>query len=111
MENDKLTQLWNSQQENSNNNNPENIIKLAKKQRNNQFISIGILSVTVVILIAYTIYCSVYKWNNFTFGLLLMISSLVFRIMLEFVSLHKKEQQLISLDTHLFKSIWRNIFK
>ena len=103
MENDKLTQLWNSQQENSNNNTPENIIKLAKKQRNNQFISIGILSVTVAILIAYTIYCSVYKWNNFTFGLLLMISSLVFRIMLEFISLQKKEQQLISLDSISFQ--------
>ncbi|TCP22884.1 hypothetical protein EV195_11011 [Tenacibaculum skagerrakense] len=111
MENDKLTQLWNLQKNNSSDDTPENIIKLAKKQRSNQFISIGILSITVVILIAYTIYCSVYKWNNFTIGLLLMISSLVFRIMLEFVSLHKKERQLISLDNKSFQKYLEKHFQ
>ena len=52
MENDKLNQLWNNQKINSNINTPENIIKLAKKQRNGQFLSIIILSITIVILIA-----------------------------------------------------------
>jgi hypothetical protein len=103
MNNDKLNQLWNSQKDNSDTNTPDEIIKLAQKQRNGQFLSISILSITVVILIVYAIYCSVYKWNNFTIGLLLMITSLVFRIALETFSLYKKEQQLISLDNKSFQ--------
>lgn len=111
MENDKLNQLWNSQKDNSNTNTPENIIKLAQKQRSGQFLSITILSITIVILIAYTIYCSVYEWNNFTIGLLLMITSLIFRIALETLSLYKKEQQIIELDSIAFQNYLRKHFK
>ncbi|CAL2083298.1 hypothetical protein [Tenacibaculum sp. 190524A05c] len=111
MENDKLNQLWKSQKDNSNTNTPENIIKLAQKQRNGQFLSITILSITVIILIVYTIYCSVYEWNNFTIGLLLMIGSLVFRIVLETISLYRKEQQLIALDSKEFQKYLGKHFK
>ncbi|CAL2060482.1 hypothetical protein [Tenacibaculum sp. 190524A05c] len=111
MENDKLNQLWKSQKDNSNTNTPESIIKLAQKQRNGQFLSITILSITVIILIAYTIYCSVYEWNNFTIGLLLMIASLVFRIVLETISLYRKEQQLIALDSKAFQNYLAKHFK
>ncbi|CAL2090379.1 conserved membrane hypothetical protein [Tenacibaculum sp. 190524A05c] len=111
MENDKLNQLWKSQKDNSNTNTPESIIKLAQKQRNGQFLSITILSITVIILIAYTIYCSVYEWNNFTIGLLLMIASLVFRIALETISLYRKEQQLIALDSKAFQKYLGKHFK
>lgn len=111
MENDKLNQLWKSQKDNSNTNTPENIIKLAQKQRSGQFLSITILSITIVILIAYSIYCSVYEWNNFTIGLLLMITSLIFRIALETLSLYKKEQQIIALDSKAFQNYLGKHFK
>ena len=48
MENDKLTQLWNHNKDNSAITAPEIIIKKAKKQRYGQFIAIAVMSLTVL---------------------------------------------------------------
>lgn len=110
MENDKLTQLWN-QNDNSTLTAPEAIIKKAKKQRYGQFIAITAMSLTVLILLIYSIYSINNRWNNFALGLVLMISSLTFRIILEFVSLYQKESQLISLDNISFKKYLKRHYK
>lgn len=111
MENDKLTQLWNQNKDNSAITAPEIIIKKAKKQRYGQFIAIAVMSLTVLILLTYSIFTINNQWNNFTLGLVLMISSLTFRIILEFVSLYQKENQLISLDSISFKKYLKKHYK
>lgn len=104
MENDKLNQLWNSQDHDLSSESPNDIIKKAKNQRGKQYITILILIITVVIVVLFAVYYSNNQWNNFTLGLTMMISSLVFRIFLEFISLYRKESQLISLDNKSFKA-------
>ncbi len=111
MENDKLTQLWNQNKDNSTIADPETIIKKAKKRRYGQFIAIAVMSLTVLILLIYSIYYINNQWNDFALGLLLMISSLTFRIILEFVSLYQKENQLISLDSISFKKYLKKHYK
>lgn len=111
MENDKLTQLWNQNKDNSAITAPEIIIKKAKKQRYGQFIAIAVMSLTVLILLTYSIFTINNQWNNFALGLVLMISSLTFRIILEFVSLYQKENQLISLDSISFKKFLKKHYK
>ncbi len=102
MKNDHLTHVWNSQKNSSPLTNPDTIIKKAKKQRNGQFVSITIMSITVLVLLVYAISVISNPWNDFSIGLLLMISSLTFRIILELFSLYRKESQLMSLNTNAF---------
>ncbi|AUP79464.1 hypothetical protein [Flavivirga eckloniae] len=111
MKNDKLTQTWNRQKNVPPLANPDHIIKKAKKQRSKQFIAIAAMSITVLTLLIYSIYYSSNQWNNFTLGLVLMISSLTFRIILEFVSLYRKESQVISLDNLSFKKYLKRHYK
>ena len=80
MENDNLNKLWDIQANEISNFNPKNIIKKAKKQRNSQYISITVMSLTVVVLIIYAFYYAFNQWNTFNLGLILMISSLTFEL-------------------------------
>lgn len=98
MENDNLNKLWETQGNDILNYSPKDVIIKAKKQRNGQYITITIMSVTVMILIIYAFYFAFNQWNTFNLGLLLMISSLAFRIVLEFYSIYRKENHLISMD-------------
>ena len=97
MENDFLDKVWNAQNDNLNLTSPNDIINKAKHQRKGQYITIIVLSVTVAILIVYALYFVTNQWNSFSLGLLLMISSLVFRIILELATIYRKEKQLISM--------------
>lgn len=103
MENDKLSQIWDSQTNSITLDKPKTIISKAQKQRNGQFITIAVLSITVLILIAFTIAYAGNRWNNFTLGLMLMISSLIFRIILEYITIYRKKSQLVSLDNRSFQ--------
>lgn len=103
MEKDSLSQLWHSKKENTTLLAPEDIIKKAAQQRNRQVVAITVLSVTVTILVAYALYFFGNRWNSFSLGLLLMISSLSFRIIVELLSLYQKDSRLISLDSVSFK--------
>ena len=111
MNKDKLSEIWNSQDTTLSLEKPESIIKKANKQRNTQFISIAVMSTTVLILIAYATYYLKFNWTSFTLGLVLMISSLSFRILLEFITLYQKENKLISLDNRLFKKYLKKHYK
>ncbi|GGI57666.1 hypothetical protein [Winogradskyella haliclonae] len=111
MENDSLNKLWQAQNEPSEISNVETILNKAKQQRNGQYISITVMSVTVVILIAYTIAFATNQWNNFILGLLLMISSLVFRILLEFISMYRKKSQIILMSQKLYHAYLKKHYK
>lgn len=110
MENNILNNIWNSQ-DNESISNPEAIISKAKKQRKRQYWSVLIMSLTVAILIGYTIFVSPNQWNNFALGLLLMILSLVFRILLELRTIYLKESKLISLDNKSYKTYLKKHYK
>lgn len=111
MKNNKLNDIWNSQMNDSISSDSASIIKKAEKQRKGQLLSILIISTTAIILIAYTAYYALGQWNNFTLGLVLMISSLIFRIVLEFLSLYKKENRLISLDSLSFQQYLKKHYR
>ncbi|NMM50780.1 hypothetical protein [Marinigracilibium pacificum] len=111
MENDKLSQLWKSQNKDFTLDNPDMIIKKAKKQRNGQFITITILATTIIILIIFTVKYANTDWNNFTLGLTLMISSLVFRLILEFATIYRRENRLVSLDNQLYQEYLKKHYR
>ncbi|WP_375236372.1 hypothetical protein [Winogradskyella sp.] len=111
MENDQLTELWEMQANDSSNFNPKDIITKAKKQRNSQYISITVMSLTVVVLFIYTFYYAFNHWNTFNLGLTLMITSLTFRIILEFYSLYRKEKQLISMAQKSYFAYLKKYYK
>ena len=111
MKNDKLSQIWNSQTFDSLIEHPDYIIKKAKSQRNGRFISIAVMSTTLLVLLIYAAFYVGNNWNSFTLGIVLMISSLAFRIILGFISLYRKESQLISLDNQAFKKYLKRYYK
>ena len=111
MENDHLTKLWELQAKDSVNFTPQTILSKAKKQRNSQYISIAVMSLTVVLLISYAFYYAFNQWNTFNLGLMLMISSLTLRIILEFYSLHRKEKQLITMDQKSYFAYLKKYYK
>jgi len=111
MENDFLNKIWDTQDDNSNLGSPNDIINKAKSQRKGQYITIIVLSVTVTILIFYALYVSLSGWNSFNFGLLLMISSLVFRIILELASVYRKEKQLVIMPQKIYYAYLKKHYK
>ena len=104
MENDILNDTWDKQRGSSSLAKPADIISKAKKQRNGQYISITVMAITVLILVVYAGYFAMSHWNSFTLGLILMISSLLFRVILEVASVFKKESQLISMDSKAYQN-------
>lgn len=104
MNKDLLNQLWSQQPESPNKFGAQDIINKAKKQRKGQYLSAIIMSITVLIVICYALYFASGQWNNFTIGLALMIGSLMFRILLELISIIKKEKKLVSLSHQNFKN-------
>lgn len=111
MENDNLDKLWEVQADNSSNITPQNIIAKAKKQRNGQYINITVMSLTVIVLITYAFYYAFHQWNTFNLGLVLMIGSLIFRVVLEFFSLYRKEKQLISMPQKSYYIYLKKYYK
>ncbi|MFC5195273.1 hypothetical protein ACFPH8_08020 [Bizionia hallyeonensis] len=111
MENDNLNKLWDIQTNDISNFNPKEIITKAKKQRNSQYISITVMSLTVMVLIIYAFYYAFSQWNTFNLGLILMISSLTFRIALELFFLYRKEKQLISMAQKAYRAYLKKYYK
>lgn len=111
MENDNLNKLWEIQADDRLNFTPKDIITKARKQRNGQYISITVMSLTVIVLIVYAFYYAFNQWNTFNLGLVLMISSLTLRIILEFYSLYRKEKQLISMAQRAYHAYLKKYYK
>ena len=110
MENDLLDRIW-SKHGKLTTNDAKGIIIKAKNQRRRQQMASLIMSLTIFVLIAYTIYVGPNQWNNFTLGLLLMISSLVLRVLLEFGTLYHKRSQLVSLDNKSYSAYLEHYYK
>ncbi len=111
MKNDILSQIWKSQQNHLSLDSPQDIIKKAQKQRNGQFITMAVLLITIIILIAYAIKYAGSNWNDFTFGLILMISSIAFRLILEYITIYKKKSKLIVLDNQSFQKYLKKHYR
>jgi hypothetical protein len=75
---------------------PDQLLQLADKQtiliRNKHRWTIGILSLTVAIVAWYFIIYAGFSMNRFSVGLLLMITSLLIRILIEYLSFRKIQQ-------------------
>lgn len=111
MENDNLNKLWETQGVENLKYSSKDVITKAKKQRNGQYLTIAILSVTVMIIMVYAFYFAFSEWNTFNLGLLLMISSLIFRIVLEFYSIYRKEERLISMDHRSYHAYLKKYYQ
>lgn len=111
MEKDLLNKNWESSVNHAVADLSIDIIKIAKKQRNAQLITLGILSTTVLIIVIYASYYAMNQWTSFNTGLLCMILSLVFRIVLEFFSILKKENNLISLDHKAYRTYLKKYYR
>ncbi|WP_026752827.1 hypothetical protein [Sediminibacter sp. Hel_I_10] len=111
MTNDSLDNIWETQDKNISNYDPKDLIAKAKKQRSGQYINITVMSITVIILITYTFYFAFNQWNTFNLGLMLMILSLTFRVILEFYSVYRKESQLITMNHKSYHTYLKKYYK
>lgn len=103
MKKDRLDQVWNSQNEPARLEDPKSIIAKVDRQRKGQITSITIMTLTIGILTWYALSYTGMVWNNFSLGLVLMVSSLAFRVLLELISMYRKENRLITLDASAFQ--------
>jgi len=69
------------------------------------------MTVTAMILIIYAFYFAFKQWNSFNLGLMLMIFSLVFRIILEFYSIYRKESRIISMSHKSYHTYLKKYYK
>nr|WP_297782854.1 hypothetical protein [uncultured Allomuricauda sp.] len=111
MKNDRLSQIWNSQKGPENLESPEGIIMKVGQQRRRQWISIAIMVMTIAVIFWYAVSYTGFVWNDFSFGLVLMISSLTFRVLLEILSMYRKERHLITLDGTAFQVYLKRHYK
>ena len=111
MEKDKLSELWEAQQEQTLQLNPELLKQLASRQRNGQFLTLLIIGLTFLVVGTYALIYALGSWNNFSLGLLLMLSSLGARIGFELFSLYKKEAQLIAMDPLRFQEYLKQHYR
>ncbi|MGJ8683898.1 MAG: hypothetical protein ACSHWW_04705 [Nonlabens sp.] len=99
MENDILNKLWNENSNSEDIQKPDTVIAKANEQRNKQKTGIIVMGITVVILLVYAAFYLPSSFNNFSLGLVLMIASLSFRVIVEIYSRLKKTEKLTSMDT------------
>ena len=102
---EELQNIWDQQAESTIKPAAADIIKKAeahtKKIKRNHFWTRIILSLTAVILIYYYIWVGAYKQTLFNFGLCIMITMLLFRVVLEWISVKKLEN--LKTDTTLIE--------
>ena len=111
MKNDILNKVWDNQDTSAPNYSAKEIIVKAKKHRFSQYMTITIISLTVIILIVYALKYTFQSWNSFNLGLLLMISSLILRIIFEFSSVYRKESRLISMDFKTYYAYLKKYYR
>ena len=79
------------------------ITQKIKALKRKQWITTGIIATTALVLIGFFFYISAYMVPIVTLGLLLMIIPLVFRVVLEILSIRAMEKIDVSTDTSNFK--------
>ena len=90
---DEIQSIWDQQTESKSSPSVDNIILKAEKQikkvKQNHYWTIGIISLTTLVLLYYYWWISAYSVNELNLGLTTMILMLVFRIVLELKSIKK----------------------
>ena len=96
-----LQDIWQSQNISKNNNNVDELISIANKHQKkiklNHIGTLTTIGILIIILITYYVWIGSYNFSLFTFGLGLMITSMLIRIVIEGVSIRKFE----SINTEL----------
>lgn len=111
MENDILNKIWDKENHENSLHNSKEIKSLATKQRASQKIGMIIMSLTLVIITVYAIIYLPENFNTFSLGLLLMITSMLARIAIEWYSRLRKAKQLVALDYKAFNSYLKQYYK
>ena len=99
---DLKSQWENQPQENTPNNGSELIVQKINTIKRKQRITNSVLCVTIGILISFFFYIEAYKFGIVSFALILMISSLFVRILIEYISLKKLKQINITTNAAVF---------
>ncbi len=99
---DLKSQWENQPQENTPNNGSELIVQKINTIKRKQRITNVVLLVTIGILTSFFFYIEAYKYGLVSFALVLMISSLLVRIFIEYISLKKLKQINITTNAAVF---------
>jgi hypothetical protein len=99
---DLKSQWKNQQQENTPNNGSELIVKKIDTIKRKQRITNVVLLSTIGILTSFFFYVDAYKYGLVSFALVLMISSLLVRIFIEYISLKKLKHINITTNAAVF---------
>lgn len=110
MKNKSLDQIWAEQSTNIPNVAWSEISKKANAQRRKQNIGIGVMSLTLAVIIGYSIWQFPKEFNMFIVGLLIMILALVLRIGLEFYFKLQKGSQMIRLNAKEYLSYLKSYY-
>lgn len=100
---DLKSQWGNQNQPEIPNDGAKRILKKINFVRKKQRITNIVLGLTTIILVAFFFYVSAYNFQSVMIGLLLMIGALVFRIGIEFLSLHTLRNMDVSSTFEKFK--------
>ncbi|PRP67711.1 hypothetical protein [Nonlabens agnitus] len=111
MENNIIDNIWQRQDTGANPVTPQQLIKKATTQRRKQKIGVLVMSLTVVILTAYTVWQLPNHFNTFILGLFLMIGSLIIRILIEVASRNSKVTRLLELDGKMYLQYLKRFYK
>ncbi|MGX7668546.1 hypothetical protein [Flavobacterium pedocola] len=88
-----LQNVWNQQSNPSTDQSASDYVKKAEQHQNeirsNHVWTIGIISITFLILVGYFVWIGIYRFNAFSLGLGIMMLMLLTRIALEVVSIRK----------------------
>jgi hypothetical protein len=99
---DLKSQWENQTQKNTPNNGSELIVQKINTIKRKQRIINLVLFVTIGILTSFFFYIEAYKFGLVSFALILMISSLFVRILIEYISLKKLKQINITTNVAVF---------
>ena len=111
MTNKELNKIWQSQSSMGQIERPEKIIQMARTKREKQLLTIIILSATLLILLTYAWNYLTLKWNNFNIGLVIMITSIALRTLIEIIYVKQKQRKMLSLNQKAFKEYLEEYYR
>jgi hypothetical protein len=102
---ENLQDIWNQQNDFNTNKTASELIKKSEEHRKkiklNHIATLIIIGITTLILLCYFVWLGIYSVSIFTIGLGLMISSMILRIILEFISV--KKFNTLNIETSLLE--------
>lgn len=112
---EELQNIWDQQTESDTQPTAAEIIKKAeahtKKIKRSHFWTRVILSLTSLVLISYYIWAGAYRQTQFNFGLCIMITMLLIRVALEWISVKKLENLKTDLNLLEYSKLAQQFYK